>query len=86
MPVHQRIVGQLASREPTDFLWIFTKTSQIDDLELLELEELECREHLPEHTTNHIAIHWLGGDLMGKRALHQLHDDPSVVFLDAIDS
>jgi hypothetical protein len=44
MPVHLEIAKSLDKRPHAEYLWIFTNTSMVDDQELLELEELECRE------------------------------------------
>ena len=44
LPVHWEIAQKLSIRPDGDYLWIFTNTSLVDDQELLELEELECRE------------------------------------------
>ena len=47
--VHKELVAQLRSRDAEHFLWLMTRSSQIEDQELLELEELEARELLNEH-------------------------------------
>ncbi len=46
LPVHQQIVKSLDKRPTEEYLWILTNSSKamVDDQELLELEELECRE------------------------------------------
>jgi translation elongation factor EF-Tu-like GTPase len=44
MPVHLEIAKVLGERSGSEYLWIFTSTAMVDDQELLELEELECRE------------------------------------------
>ena len=50
MPVHQEIVQQIARAGKHNVLWIQTKSTAVDDQELLELEELEARELLNKHT------------------------------------
>ena len=49
MPVHQEIAQQVARTRNRKVLWIQTKSSAVDDQELLELEELEARELLNKH-------------------------------------
>lgn len=44
MPVHLEIAKALQKRPAEEYVWVFTKTALVDDQELLELEELECRE------------------------------------------
>lgn len=44
LPIHSQIAKSLERRPSQEYLWIFTNTSMVDDQELLELEELECRE------------------------------------------
>ena len=44
MPVHLELSKILGERHGSEYLWIFTNTSMVDDQELLELEELECRD------------------------------------------
>lgn len=46
MPVHRELVEEIAATGNRNVLWIQTKSSEIDDQELLELEELEVRELL----------------------------------------
>lgn len=44
MPEHRELCWKLTNRPADQFLILFTKTNSIFDDELLELEELECRE------------------------------------------
>lgn len=44
LPIHLEIAQALRKRPHAEYLWIFTNTDLVDDQELLELEELECRE------------------------------------------
>lgn len=44
LPVHLEIAKALQKRPTEEYIWVFTNTSMVDDQELLELEELECRE------------------------------------------
>lgn len=44
LPIHLEIAKSVQKRPAKDYVWIFTNTAMVDDQELLELEELECRE------------------------------------------
>ena len=44
LPIHLEIAKKLQKRPQSEYLWVFTNTNLVDDQELLELEELECRE------------------------------------------
>lgn len=46
IPVHLEIAKSLQNRPAKELFWVFTNTdpAMVDDQELLELEELECRE------------------------------------------
>ncbi len=49
VPEHADIAKRLLERDERHFLWLFSNTSLIEDSELLELEELECRELFNSH-------------------------------------
>lgn len=49
MPVHREIVQDLSRAGKQKVLWIQTRSSEVDDQELLELEELEARELLKKY-------------------------------------
>lgn len=49
LPVHREVAAEIARTGHRRVLWIQTKSSAIDDQELLELEELEARELLNEY-------------------------------------
>lgn len=49
MPVHREVAQEIARSANRNVLWIQTKSSAIDDQELLELEELEARELLNKY-------------------------------------
>lgn len=44
LPIHLEIAKAIKKRPTEEYVWVFTKTSKVDDQELLELAELECRE------------------------------------------
>jgi translation elongation factor EF-Tu-like GTPase len=44
MPIHLEIAKSLEKRPAKAFVWVFTNSTKVGDQELLELEELECRE------------------------------------------
>ena len=44
LPIHLEIAKLIQKRPTEDYIWVFTNTAMVDDQELLELEELECRE------------------------------------------
>ena len=44
LSIHSDLAKGLEKRPAEEYVWVFTNTSMVGDQELLELEELECRE------------------------------------------
>jgi hypothetical protein len=56
MPLHKEILNEIARTSNRELLWILTKSSEVDDPELLELIILQIHELLKEHNLPDVTI------------------------------